>query len=138
LHNEAIMDEMKRIESEVKNTAETARASFNEGVQAAQAPQIDPNAQGEVEDMIAAQNSIGGQPEVETGEEADVSPRTQVEPNDTADETGSSAEADERDHTDAGAEAGAESAEQDAASTHPAATEALESSALEDKKVTSG
>ena len=142
LHNEAIMDEMKRIESEVKGTAEAARSSFNEGIQAAQAPSTDPNAtdpnaQGEVDDMIAAQNSIGGQPTVETVAEADVSAQTQVEPDDTVDETGSSVESDERDHTDAGAEAGAEAASE-TASTDPVTTEALESSALENKKVTSG
>ena len=32
LHNEAIMDEMKRIEQEVKNTAHSAQSSLNEGM----------------------------------------------------------------------------------------------------------
>jgi sec-independent protein translocase protein TatB len=34
LHNESIMDEMKRIEAEVKNTASTVQASINDGVKA--------------------------------------------------------------------------------------------------------
>ena len=49
LHNEAIMEEMKRIEAEVKKTADTARSSLNEGIDAAQPtiPSIDPNAEDE-------------------------------------------------------------------------------------------
>lgn len=35
LHNEAVMDEMKRIESEVRGTVVDAQASLNEGIQAA-------------------------------------------------------------------------------------------------------
>ncbi len=35
LHNEAIMDEMKRIERDVRNTVDDAQASLNEGIQAA-------------------------------------------------------------------------------------------------------
>ncbi len=35
LHNEAVMDEMKRIESEVRSTVDDAQASLNEGIQAA-------------------------------------------------------------------------------------------------------
>ena len=66
LHNEAIMEEMKRIESEVKNTANTARASIDEGVNAAQTstddvwthPKIDPNAQADIAATVAAQDSI--------------------------------------------------------------------------------
>ena len=38
LHNEAIMEEMKRIEAEVKSTADAAKSSLNEGVQAAAGP----------------------------------------------------------------------------------------------------
>jgi sec-independent protein translocase protein TatB len=42
LHNEAIMDEMKRIESEVSKTAETVQASINDGVKSMETPSIDP------------------------------------------------------------------------------------------------
>jgi len=45
LHNEAVMDEMKRIESEVRGTVDDAQASLNEGIQAADnsiAPPPDP------------------------------------------------------------------------------------------------
>ncbi|HEY5646413.1 MAG TPA: Sec-independent protein translocase protein TatB, partial [Pseudomonadales bacterium] len=60
LHNEAIMEEMKRIEAEVKSTAHAARSNLDEGVRAAgsssPAPVIDPNAQGSVSDLIAAQS----------------------------------------------------------------------------------
>jgi len=35
LHNEAIMDEMKRIERQVRSTVDDAQASLNEGIQAA-------------------------------------------------------------------------------------------------------
>ena len=35
LHNEAVMEEMKRIESEVRGTVDDAQASLNEGIQAA-------------------------------------------------------------------------------------------------------
>jgi sec-independent protein translocase protein TatB len=91
LHNEAIMEEMKRIEAEVKNTADTANTSINQGIQAAtpppsgsnslganasETPSIDPNVDGEISDLIAAQDG-GPSP---------------------------SAPADERDHTDAGAD----------------------------------
>ncbi len=65
LHNEAIMDEMKRIESEVKNTANTVQASINDGVKAMEAPSIDPGASiatgshADATDSIAAQDNIG-------------------------------------------------------------------------------
>jgi len=45
LHNEAVMEEMKRIESEVRGTVDDAQASLNEGIQAADnsiAPPPDP------------------------------------------------------------------------------------------------
>lgn len=43
LHNEAIMDEMKRIERDVRSTVDDAQASLNEGIQAAD-NSIDPPA----------------------------------------------------------------------------------------------
>jgi len=88
LHNEAIMEEMKRIEAEVKNTADTARSSLNAGVeQAAQpVPSIDPNVNDEVSDLISAQG--GGSSQAPAGTE------------DSRDHTDAGAE-DERDHTDA-------------------------------------
>lgn len=66
LHNEAIMEEMKRIETEVNNTADTVRSSIDEGVHAAQAltddisahPKIDPNAHADIAATVAAQDSI--------------------------------------------------------------------------------
>jgi sec-independent protein translocase protein TatB len=91
LHNEAIMEEMKRIESEVKSTANAARTSLNRGVQSddpTTAPVIDPNTQGSVSDLLAAQ---GGEP-------PPVAPPTDK----------SMDAADDRDHSDAGREADAE------------------------------
>jgi len=89
LHNEAIMEEMKRIEADVKNTANAARTSLSEGARQAQSgtpatpPVIDPNAQGNVSDLLAEQ---GGE---------SIPPRPDRHSN----------EADTRDHSDA---AGAE------------------------------
>ena len=40
LHNEAIMDEMKRIEQEVQSTTRIAQDTLNEGAKAAQAPAV--------------------------------------------------------------------------------------------------
>ena len=57
LHNEAIMEEMKRIEAEVKHTADSARSSLNAGIEQATPPRampptpsIDPNVQQEEDD----------------------------------------------------------------------------------------
>ncbi len=92
LHNEAIMEEMKRIEAEVKSTANAARSSLNEGAREARsdnttaAPVIDPNAQGNVSDLLAAQ---GGEA-VATPEHADAAIGDK-----------SADVADERDHSDA-------------------------------------
>jgi sec-independent protein translocase protein TatB len=89
LHNEAIMEEMKRIEAEVKNTASAARTSLGEGARQAQPgapatpPVIDPNAQGNVADLLAEQ---GGE---------SIAPRPDKHPNDSDD-------SDSRDHSDAG------------------------------------
>lgn len=75
LHNEAIMEEMKRIEQEVKSTADSARQTLNEGARAAQAsapgqptpaepdasaqiPSIDPQVQMDIADAISAQDQI--------------------------------------------------------------------------------
>lgn len=107
LHNEAIMEEMKRIEAEVKNTADAAKGSLNEGMQAAgtsaastastadtatqsNLPQTDPNVDSEISDLIAAQDGNMGA--------ADPA-------NDSRDHSDAGAEADDRDHSDAGADA---------------------------------
>jgi hypothetical protein len=78
LHNEAIMDEMKRIETEVKKTASTVQASINDGVKAMDSssssattgsatPTIDPAAGADpaaggshvdIADTIAAQDNV--------------------------------------------------------------------------------
>jgi sec-independent protein translocase protein TatB len=60
LHNEAIMEEMKRIEQEVKSTADTARNTLNEGVEAADTPvpSIDPGTHADIADTIAAQDDM--------------------------------------------------------------------------------
>jgi len=57
LHNEAIMEEMKRIEAEVKHTANSARSSLNAGIEQATPPRampptpsIDPNVHQEEDD----------------------------------------------------------------------------------------
>ena len=57
LHNEAIMEEMKRIEAEVKHTADSARSSLNAGIEQATPPKampptpsIDPNVRQEEDD----------------------------------------------------------------------------------------
>ena len=107
LHNEAIMEEMKRIEAEVKNTADAAKGSLNEGMQAAGTsaastastadtatqstlPQTDPNVDSEISDLIAAQDGNMG---------------AAGPANDSRDHSDAGAEADDRDHSDAGAEA---------------------------------
>ena len=99
LHNEAIMEEMKRIEAEVKSTADVAKNNLNQGIQAANATDTtantiaDPNVDGEISDMIAAQD--GGMPANQAQEEV----------RDDRDHTDAGAEpADDRDHSDAGAE----------------------------------
>jgi hypothetical protein len=93
LHNEAIMEEMKRIEAEVKNTADSARSSINEGVKAAEMPKIDPGSLAAMDAAIAAQDDpaatanpqpdTGGEstvttpaPEAESGEAAKTAART--------------------------------------------------------------
>lgn len=113
LHNEAIMEEMKRIEAEVKNTADVAKSSLNDGIKAAdpatdnsisgsdsasseatqtELPGIDPNVEGEISDLMAAQD--GGTPLNEATDDRDHSDAgAEVSP------------ADDRDHSDAGAEA---------------------------------
>lgn len=120
LHNEAIMEEMKRIEAEVKNTANVAtnnvaanKVATNKvatdkesGSPAATATQTelpgmnpagDPGADGEISDLIAAQD--GGVPANRIG--------TESRPVDDRDHSDAGAgEADDRDHTDAGAESG--------------------------------
>jgi sec-independent protein translocase protein TatB len=102
LHNEAIMEEMKRIEAEVKNTADAAKGSLNEGMQAAgksasptpaaqsTLPKTDPNVDAEISDLIAAQDGNVSEP---------------GSANDYRDHSDAGAEADNRDHSDAGAEA---------------------------------
>ena len=60
LHNEAIMEEMKRIESEVKKTADVAQSSLNEGAQMAgpTAPGMDPHPSESVSDLLAEQDGL--------------------------------------------------------------------------------
>ena len=71
LHNEAVMDEMKRIESEVRGTVDDAQASLNEGIQAADnsiAPPPDPEdtpAVAATEASAEAHAAITGQPQSE-------------------------------------------------------------------------
>ena len=104
LHNEAIMEEMKRIEAEVKNTADTARSTLNEGVEAAHppTPSIDPNVHSDVSDMIAAQDG-GMNSAAESSEDAAPSDDNRDHTDAGADDRDhSDAGADDRDHTDAG------------------------------------
>lgn len=71
LHNEAVMDEMKRIESEVRGTVDDAQASLNEGIQAADnsiAPPPDPAdtpADASTETSAEAPAATTGQPQSE-------------------------------------------------------------------------
>jgi sec-independent protein translocase protein TatB len=129
LHNEAIMEEMKRIESEVKNTADVAKKSLNEGIQAADStaatskdsatapdnpepsatqselPGMDPGVEDEISDLIAAQD--GGVPPNAADQESapsDDRDHRDAGAEDTDDRDHTDAGADDRDHTDAGAE----------------------------------
>ncbi len=131
LHNEAIMEEMKRIEAEVKNTADVAKRNLNEGIQATSAaagtpdaaqvasgnqasmatqtelPGIDPGVDGDISDLIAAQD--GGVPtntaDIDTtvNDDRDHSDAG-AQKTAPAVEAADAAETDDRDHTDAGAE----------------------------------
>ena len=71
LHNEAVMDEMKRIESEVRSTVDDAQASLNEGIQAADnsiAPPpaaVDTPADASTEASAEASAATTGQPQSE-------------------------------------------------------------------------
>jgi sec-independent protein translocase protein TatB len=129
LHNEAIMEEMKRIEAEVKNTADAAKGSLNEGMQAAgpsaapptpaaqsTLPQTDPNVDGEISDLIAAQDGNMSATESasddrdhsDAGAEADARDHSdaaaETDDPDHSDAAGRIDSEDDRDHTDAGAE----------------------------------
>lgn len=124
LHNEAIMEEMKRIEAEVKSTADVAKSNLNEGIQAAtppggevtkpdagaaETPVTDPGVDGEISDLIAAQD--GGPPPTRPVSESieradDDRDHTDAGAEDSRDHTDAGADPDERDHTDAGAEPG--------------------------------
>lgn len=71
LHNEAVMEEMKRIESEVRGTVDDAQASLNEGIQAADnsiapppAP-VDTPADASTEASAEAPAATTGQPQSE-------------------------------------------------------------------------
>lgn len=104
LHNEAIMDEMKRIEAEVKGTADVAKNSLNEGIQAANridgkpaGAAADPGVDGEISDLIAAQD---GGASTATADDRD---HTDAGAEDDRDHTDAAA-ADDRNHSDAGAE----------------------------------
>lgn len=108
LHNEAIMDEMKRIEQEVKGTVDTARSALNEGAAAVDMPKIDPNVHTDVADMVAAQDSIGSPeletPDPETAAES-ATPEASSEASDnettTTEVDDRNAAADDRNHADA-------------------------------------
>ena len=122
LHNEAIMEEMKRIEAEVKSTADVAQNSFNQGIQAATTPVgetsspdagaadtslVDPSVDGEISDLIAAQDggSSSSRPASENIEPAtDDRDHTDAGADDDRDHTDAGAETDHRDQTDSGAE----------------------------------
>jgi hypothetical protein len=133
LHNEAIMEEMKRIEAEVRNTADTARTSLNAGMEQTlpPTPSIDPNVHNEVADLISAQD--GG-----------TSPVTAPSIED-ADHTDAGAE-DARDHTDAGAEDTAELREDpdhdrdhtDAAAPETDGTDKADPDSSRSQRITSG
>jgi len=121
LHNEAIMEEMKRIEAEVKNTADTARSSLNEGMEQATppTPTVDPNVHNEVSDLIAAQD--GGstpapEPAADDRDHSDAGAEDERDHSDAG--AGITATEDDRDHTDPGAEQDREHA--DAADPEPA------------------
>jgi sec-independent protein translocase protein TatB len=109
LHNEAIMEEMKRIEAEVKSTADAAQTNINQGIQAAtppagapdnpaaatpDTPSIDPNVDGELSDLLATQD---GRPA-----NSDDRDHPDAGADDGRDHTDAGAE-DDRDHSDAGA-----------------------------------
>ncbi len=72
LHNEGIMDEMKRIETEVRGSVEEAQASLDEGIRAADANSIAPPAEStESTDGIA---ETTGEPAAESAAEVNVEP----------------------------------------------------------------
>ena len=125
LHNEAIMEEMKRIESEVKKTADMAQSSLNEGAQMAESapPGMDPQPSESVSDLLAEQDGMpfagptdtlpldfpapetaGTSPASESAEPENP-PRSVVPADrdhaDAADEEGHLDAADDRDHSDA-------------------------------------
>lgn len=93
LHNEAILEEMKRIESEVKDTTDHARSSLNEGVKAAKGS--DPGVETSVSDLLAAQS--GTVPTIDERDHGDAA-HEHADATDGRDHTDA---ADDRDHTDA-------------------------------------
>lgn len=103
LHNEAIMEEMKRIEAEVKSTANSARKAVDEGARSARAsgptgtPVIDPNTQGSVSDLLAAQGGTPAQAPAAADRPAD-----DADDRDHTDAAEAAHSPDDRDHTDAG------------------------------------
>ncbi|MEM8766493.1 MAG: Sec-independent protein translocase protein TatB [Pseudomonadota bacterium] len=111
LHNEAIMEEMRRIESEVKDTAQLARTNLDEGARAADMnpppPSIDPNVGDNVSDMLAAQDGmLPNSPEAELATGRALSESEQEEQDlrdhsDAADNRDHIDAADDRDHSDA-------------------------------------
>jgi sec-independent protein translocase protein TatB len=121
LHNEAIMDEMKRIEQEVKSTADTAQASLNEGMKTSDIPSIDPNTQMDIADAISAQDGV-------TPAEDD---RSHADAADTRDDRSHADAADDRTHADAADEP---------SDADPTATSSMEqeAGAEADEKVKSG
>ncbi len=111
LHNEAIMEEMRRIESEVKDTAQLARTNLDEGAKAADithpTPSIDPNVTGNVSDMMAAQDGVlptSPEAELATGRTLSESEQEELDlrdHSDAADDRDHSDAADDRNHSDA-------------------------------------
>ena len=123
LHNEAIMEEMKRIEAEVKNTADAAKSNLNQGIQAAaqtqtqadspdadtaSRPSVDPEVEGEISDLIAAQDggaADSAEPEIAAADDRDHSDAgADADDRDHSDAASTESAVDDRDHTDAGAE----------------------------------
>ena len=97
-------------------------------------PEIDPNIAGNISDMVAAQNSIGGASSTEPAEDADTPLQARdatTEASESAMESDSAMQPDDRDHTDAGDEP--EPSEQQPADAAPAVE-----STEEAHKVTNG
>jgi sec-independent protein translocase protein TatB len=116
LHNEAIMEEMKRIEAEVKSTADTARSSLNEGIKQATppTPTIDPNVHSEVSDLISAQDGGSApapEPATDDRDHGDAGAEDERDHSDAGANVAATTTDEDKDHTDAGAEPDTEPAD---------------------------